>query len=89
MGSDNLSSRYSATDGSARIYVNGQLIPYVDDEGKQLEEFKSYAQPASFEITKAVRYGEKNKIAILCRRDFLNELGTGGLLGPVFLYREK
>jgi len=79
----------SATDGSARVFVNGQLIHYVDDEGKQFEEFTSYAQPASFEITKAVRYGEKNEIAILCRRDFLNELGTGGLLGPVFLYREK
>jgi hypothetical protein len=79
----------SATDGSARIFVNGQPIHYVDDKGKELEEFKSYAQPASFEITKAVRFGEKNEIAILCRRDFLNELGTGGLLGPVFLYRER
>jgi hypothetical protein len=30
-----------------------------------------------------------NQFTILCDRHHLNELGTGGLLGPVLLYREK
>jgi hypothetical protein len=30
-----------------------------------------------------------NQFTILCERYNLNELGTGGLMGPVVLYREK
>jgi len=30
-----------------------------------------------------------NQFTILCDRHHLNELGTGGLMGPVVLYREK
>jgi len=30
-----------------------------------------------------------NQFTILCERYRLNELGTGGLMGPVVIYREK
>ena len=30
-----------------------------------------------------------NQFTILCERTHLNELGTGGLMGPVIIYREK
>ena len=43
---------------------------------------------ASFDITGAARQGQ-NQVTILCERTFLNELGTGGLLGPVVVYRDK
>ena len=35
-----------------------------------------------------IPYGA-NGVAILCTRTFLNELGTGGLLAPVVVYRDK
>lgn len=77
-----------ATDGSARVYVNGTHVPYADAKGKRSDEFNGYCQPASFDVTAALRPGA-NRIAIQCTRTFFNELGTGGLIAPVALYREK
>jgi hypothetical protein len=45
--------------------------------------------PFSFDITAAVKPGTDNQITIIGTRNFINELGTGGLMGPVLLYREK
>jgi hypothetical protein len=41
-----------------------------------------------FDVTAALKKGD-NQFAILAERTGLNELGTGGLMGPVVLYREK
>ena len=41
-----------------------------------------------FDITAALKAGD-NQFTILCDHHHLNELGTGGLMGPVVLYREK
>jgi hypothetical protein len=45
-------------------------------------------QPASWNITEAVKTGE-NQITILCERRDINEIGTGGIMGPVAIYRER
>jgi hypothetical protein len=68
-----------ATDGSVKAFVNGREV------GKA----NGYAEPVSFEITAAVEPGAVNHVALLCTRTFFNELGTGGLLAPVAVYREK
>lgn len=86
-----------STDGTARVFVNGQPISYVKvtetagqpAKTETLPEADGYCQPFSFDITAAVNPGATNQIAILCTRTFFNELGTGGLLGPVALYRER
>ena len=44
--------------------------------------------PAQFDITAALKAGD-NQFTILCERTGLNEIGTGGLMGPVVIYREK
>jgi len=69
----------SSTDGRADVYINGQHI------GAQ----EGYCQPFSFDITAALKANADNQITILGTHLFLNELGTGGLLGPVLVYREK
>ena len=43
----------------------------------------------NFDVTAVVKPGAANQISILTTRTFFNELGTGGLLGPAALYREK
>ncbi len=73
-----------STDGRVKVFVNGMLIPYSEKQ----ESFNGYSQPATFDITAAVKEGD-NQFAILAERHHLNELGTGGLMGPVVLYREK
>ena len=87
----------ASTDGSAKVFVNGQAIPYVGEvkekdasaTTKTGDEAKGYCQPFSFDITSAVKAGAENQISILCTRSGFNELGTGGLLGPVAIYCEK
>jgi hypothetical protein len=79
----------AATDGSARLYINGKHVPYLNDKGESLPEFSGYALPASFDVSQAIESDAENTIAIVGTRTGLNELGTGGLLGPAMLYREK
>ncbi len=76
-----------ATDGSAKVWVNGKPIAWKDAKGKEAE-FTGHCQPTSFDVTAALKAGD-NELAVLGTRTFLNELGTGGLLAPVVLYREK
>jgi len=87
----------SRTDGGAELYVNGQHIRYVDQtgtnpylkKGEVVDEFVNYVIPGTFEITSAVKPGADNQITIAGRRIRLFELGTGGLVGPVYIYSEK
>jgi len=79
-----------ATDGSAKLFVNGKHVPYANTKGEEQEAFSGYCAPASWDISGALKSGAKNQIAIRCERTFINELGTGGILGsPVLIYREK
>ena len=87
----------SRTDGGAKLYVNGQLVRYVDKTGvnpylkkdEVVDEFINYVIPGTFDITSAVKPGADNQITIVGRRIRLFELGTGGLVGPVYIYRER
>ena len=58
------------------------------EAGTVLDAFDGYCQSARFDVTDALKAGD-NQITILAERHRLNELGTGGLIGPVMLYREK
>ena len=78
-----------ATDGSAKVFVNGKHVSYVDAEGKAADDASGYCKPFSFDVTDAVTASADNQITIKATRTFINELGTGGLLAPVTLYAEK
>ncbi len=74
----------AATDGSAKLFIDGQHVPFG-----ALAEFDGFCAPASFDVTRAVRPGSMHRLAILCKRTTFNGLGTGGLLGPVSVYRRR
>lgn len=84
-----------ATDGSAKLFVNGRHVPYIlptktrtHEKGDSVDAFSGYCRSAQFEITGLLSNGV-NHFTILCDRTHLNELGTGGLMGPIVLFREK
>jgi hypothetical protein len=84
-----------ATDGSVKVFVNGRHVKYPlpakaaePGPGELADAFTGYCQPALFDVTAALAAGD-NQFTILCDRNHLNELGTGGLMGPVIVYREK
>ena len=68
--------------------MNGQHVPYVGPKGEKADAFAGYCQPASFDITNLFQPGE-NRVALLCTREAVNELGTGGLLAAPAVCREK
>lgn len=75
-----------ATDGSAKLFVNGQHVPFINDQGESVESFRGYAQPGSFDVTEVIRPEQSNQVTLLTHRLFLNELGSGGLMAPAVLY---
>jgi hypothetical protein len=80
----------SREEGPVKLWINGNAIPYVNEKGEVLEESKGgYGKPLSFDITGALKPGAENQITIRGTRVFINELGTGGLLGPAYFYKEK
>ena len=79
-----------ATDGHVKAFVNGRAVKYSGPKGEQLESFNGYCRPVSFDITAALKGGgAENQISLFCTRDFINELGTGGLIAPVAVYSDK
>lgn len=79
----------SSMDGCVKLFVNGQQVPYVNNKGETIPEFSGYCEPVSFDVTSEIKSNKENQITILTNHNFLNELGTGGLLGPVVIYCEK
>jgi hypothetical protein len=80
-----------STDGSVKVFVNGKHVKYITpDSGESRDAFMGYcaATGIGFDVTEALVAGD-NQFTILAERMHLNELGTGGLMGPVVLYREK
>ncbi len=78
-----------ATDGRVKVFVNGQHVSYVNEKQESADSFTGYCQPASFDITSALKPGGENHIALFCTREAVNELGTGGLIAPITIYAEK
>lgn len=75
------------SDGTTRVYVNDVPVSWRDQDGTMREQFTGFCRPVSFDITDALADGKENTIAVRCDRT-LNEIGSGGLIGPVVIYRE-
>jgi len=43
----------------------------------------------AIDFTSAIIPDKKNLIAITCERTIYNEIGTGGLMGPVLIYQDQ
>lgn len=76
-------------DTICKLYVNGRLVPYVDEKGVATPECTLYSRPFSYDITPVIKPGAENTIAIIGTRTVLNEIGTGGLQGPVMIYQDR
>lgn len=78
-----------ATDGTAKVFINGKHVLYTQADGESTEEASGYCKPFSFDVTSVIKANAENLVVIKATRTFINELGTGGLLAPVTLYVEK
>ncbi|WP_127584243.1 DUF4838 domain-containing protein [Paenibacillus koleovorans] len=71
---------FSNIDESARVWMNGQALPLVT-KGK-------LGVPWEFDATDAILFGQTNVIVVDVTNEILDELGTGGIMGPVMLWEE-
>jgi hypothetical protein len=79
----------AGNDGSVKVFVNGAHVPWTDAKGDKAEEFVGHMQPISFDITDALSSGDTAQITIRCDRLTPNEIGSGGIIGPALIYRDK
>lgn len=82
-------------DGRVKLFVNGTHVKYVvpeknrqNEKGDIIDAPSGFGKPATFDVTQFLKPGT-NQITILADRNWLNEVGTGGLMGPVLFLREK
>jgi len=81
----------SAGGGDLRLWFGGfdhNVDVYLN--GEHLGERKGFAKPAEFEgIGRRIRFGGRNVLAVRVSSGGLAELGTGGIMMPVMIYRSN
>ncbi|MFD0716081.1 DUF4838 domain-containing protein [Paenibacillus sp. GCM10027626] len=69
---------FSSIDESARVWMNGTELPLLKKG--------SFAIPWEFDATQAVKFDQPNVIVVDVGNKVLDELGSGGIVGPVMLW---
>lgn len=69
----------SNIDEEAQVWINGEKLSATNKGG-------ALGQPWEFDATDAIKFDESNVIVVDINREGLNELGTGGMMGPVILW---
>ena len=78
-GNGNVFLWLGMVDDEARVWVNGKACQKVQGA--------SLMKPFEYDITDAVRFGEENLVVVEVRNAWLDELGTGGLMGPSMIWQ--
>ena len=71
---------FGGVDEKAQVWVNGKNIG--------TSQVGTFA-PFELDATDAIQPGKANSVVICVTNDKLNELGTGGIMGPVMFYAPK
>ena len=84
---DTIKLWFAGVDRTAEVWVNGQWVGANHDGAEfDLDAHGSAFRPFEFDVTDAIRHGEPNVVAVRSYRTHTNELGTGGIIGPVMFY---
>ena len=68
---------FAGVDEAATVWVNSKLVG---------ASAKGTFKPFDLDITPYIKAGERNTIIVRLANETLNELGTGGIVGPVMIY---
>src|SRR5690606_3938766 len=68
---------FGGVDEKAKVWVNGKEIG--------ISHGASFL-PFEFDVSKAVKPGQKNVVSVRLLNEVVNELGTGGITAPVMFY---
>lgn len=68
---------FSGVDEEATVWVNSKLVG---------ASARGSFKPFDLDITDAIKPGKTNTVVVRIANEVLNELGTGGIVGPVMIY---
>jgi hypothetical protein len=92
---DMLMMWFGANDGSTRLWINGQPVPFrltsTDKKTKEIKVTETLEYPKSWSafsvpVGKFLKAGQKNTFVIRVDHSALNDLNLGGILRPIVLY---
>lgn len=83
----NVNIWFAGVDNTAEVWVNGIFVG-ANHGGAEfdLDAYGSSFRPFQFDATAAIRFGAPNVVSVRAVRPRTNELGTGGIVGPVMFY---
>ncbi len=78
---------FAGVDNTAEVWVNGHFVG-ANHGGAEfdLDAYGSSFRPFQFAATHAINFGGPNVVTVRAVRPGTNELGTGGIVGPVMFY---
>ena len=79
----------SRVDGVAEAGVNGKRVRSAGADPTAPPTAAAHLTPQTFVVTAALRTDAPNQVVVVVQRTRLAELGAGGLLGPVYVYRDR
>jgi len=77
---------FASADDAAKVWVNGKLLGVSPGAVFDIDAHGGSTKPFEFDATESLRPGERNVVAVRVRRNKVNELGTGGIMGPAMFY---
>jgi len=77
---------FGGVDELATVWVNGVLLGTNREPLDGLPGVPGTFRPFDFNATKAIHFDRPNTVVVQVKNENLDELGTGGLVGPVMLW---
>ena len=77
---------FASVDDAAKVWVNGRLLGISPGAVFDIDAHGGSTRPFEFDATEALHPGARNVVTVRVRRNKVNELGTGGIMGPVMFY---
>jgi hypothetical protein len=76
-------------DEVGKVWVNGQLLGSNREPNEGLPGVPGTFRAFDLDATKAVKFGEPNTVSVRITNLTTNELGTGGITGPVMFWSPR
>jgi len=77
---------FAGVDDAAKVWVNGTLLGTSPGAAFDIDAHGGSSAPFEFDVTDVLRPGERNVVVVRANRNKVNELGTGGIMGPAMFY---
>lgn len=77
---------FGGVDRTASVWVNGQYLGSSREPNEGLPGVPGSFRPFDLDATDAIRPGQENTVVVRIQNDQLSELGTGGIMAPVFFW---